>query len=157
MLRNIPLAQLLYRLWTALQLEVFFFAFRTSFLGGFLRRLIASSITTYMKETAAERYHDILIPKYELGAKRPVMDHGYLAATHKPNFSIVKCNGIKAVVDSGRTIVDASGGEHAVDLVVLANGFKTQELLAPMEIYGLDGSSLRKSWKSSGGARAYMG
>lgn len=118
---------------------------------------MTDGIRSYMTSTAAPLYHDILIPKYDFGAKRPVMDHGYLAITNMPNFRLIKCDGVKAVSEDGRVIVDNAGGAHLIDIVILANGFKTQELLTPMEIRGQTGTELRNLWREKGGARAYMG
>ncbi|KAM3508558.1 hypothetical protein MY11210_006666 [Beauveria gryllotalpidicola] len=100
----------------------------------------------------------ILIPKYEFGAKRPVMDHGYLEITNNPKFQLVRCDGIVAVEGTGKkTIVDGAGNHHEVDVIILANGFKTQDLLVPMEVRGQQGRNLREEWKDRGGAEAYMG
>ncbi|OTA98199.1 hypothetical protein M426DRAFT_28669, partial [Hypoxylon sp. CI-4A] len=56
-----------------------------------------------------------------------------------------------------RTIVDKAGNRHEVDLVILANGFKTQDLLTPMKVTGIEGKDLRVLWESRGGSEAYMG
>lgn len=43
---------------------------------------------------------------------------------------------MKGVINDGRTIIDADDREHnGIDIVILANGSKTQELLTPMEIW----------------------
>lgn len=110
-----------------------------------------------MMSTSAPRYHSVLIPQYDFGAKRPVVDHGYLEVTSRENFSLVKCNGFRAIEDDGRTVVDTLGNRHNVDIIIMANGFKTQDLLTPMTIYGKDSKELRELWRTRGGAEAYMG
>lgn len=50
-----------------------------------------------------------------------------------------------------------AGNRHEVDIVILANGFKTQDLLTPMSVYGLEGENLREIWQQRGGSEAYMG
>ncbi|KAL9101023.1 MAG: hypothetical protein Q9163_003665 [Psora crenata] len=132
-------------------------AFKRTTSGAAQRKNLEDAVKTYMTNTAAKRYHDILIPKYPFGAKRPVMDHGYLQATNLPNFELIKGDGISAIGEDGHSVVDTQGGRHEVDTIVLANGYKTQELLTPMRIIGRNGWDLRQHWNESGGARAYMG
>ncbi|HXC75970.1 MAG TPA: NAD(P)/FAD-dependent oxidoreductase, partial [Candidatus Acidoferrum sp.] len=48
------------------------------------------------------------------------------------------------------------GVEHAVDAIVLATGFKANEFLAPMEVRGRDGRTIKELWEKDG-ARAYLG
>lgn len=146
-----------YRLWTAIKLDLGIFTFKKNPLGNWLRRSATDGIRSYMVATASPRYLDILVPNYDFGAKRPVMDHGYLAATNKPNFRLIKCDGVKSVIEDGRVLVDSTGEAHEVDIVVLAHGFKSQELLTPMEIFGRNGTELRALWQEKGGAQAYMG
>jgi hypothetical protein len=87
------------------------------------------------------------------------MDHGYLESTSRENITLIKCDSVRGVINDGKTIVDADGREYNdIDIVILANGFKTQELLTPMEIWDArEGVGLRRLWKETGGARAYMG
>ena len=37
---------------------------------------------TYMRETAPEKYHDLLIPDYDVGCKRRIFDPGYPKSLH---------------------------------------------------------------------------
>src|ERR1700756_1697020 len=53
-------------------------------------------------------------------------------------------------------ILTAAGSEHPVDLLVLATGFKPLEALAPMEIRGRSGRTLREVWGEDD-PRAYLG
>ena len=50
----------------------------------------------------------------------------------------------------------ASGEEYAVDLVVLATGFRASDFLLPIDFVGRDGITLEKRWAKDG-ARAYLG
>lgn len=157
MLRYVPFAMELYRLWTAWQLDASFIGFRKTKAGLQAREATGKAVTDYMKSVAAPQYFDILIPKYGFGMKRPVMDHGYLESTNKPNFELIKCDGLQAVDQDKRTLVDALGGRHYTDIVILANGFQTQDLLAPMTIRGESDKDLKTVWRGQGGAEAYMG
>lgn len=146
-----------YRLWTAWQLDRAFFMFRKTAVGDKARGQTAEALRAYITSTASPEYQDILVPTYDFGAKRPVMDHGYLASTFRDNFELVKCDGLVRVEHDGRTIVDAAGHSHYTDIVVLANGFATQDLLTPMIVRGRGSKSLQEQWQSMGGSEAYMG
>lgn len=146
-----------YRLWKAFQMDMGLPAYKKTSSGDAQRKHLEDTIKDYMANTAAKKYHDILIPKYPFGAKRPVMDHGYLQSTNLANFELIKGDGISAVGNDGHSIIDTQGGHHEVDTIILANGFKTQELLTPMRIVGKGGRDLRQQWNELGGARAYMG
>jgi cation diffusion facilitator CzcD-associated flavoprotein CzcO len=100
---------------------------------------------------------DILLPHHKLGAKRAVLDYGYLKATNCDNFKLIKCDGLQSAEGSDqRTLVDKAGNRHEVGIVILGNGFKTQDLLTPMSVYGLDGKNLREIWQQRGGSEAYI-
>jgi cation diffusion facilitator CzcD-associated flavoprotein CzcO len=63
--------------------------------------------------------------------------------------------GIKEFDETG--IVSEDGVKTDFDLIVLATGFQVAQFLAPMEIFGADGKSLKQQWDESRGAQAYMG
>lgn len=143
---------------TAYSFDAGFGAFYNNKAGAKARKVNADALLSYMRSVSNPKYHDILLPSYELGAKRAVVDHGYLEATNRDNFSLIKCDGLQSVEGSDRrTLVDKAGNSHEVDVVILANGFKTQDLLTPMSVYGTDGKNLRQIWKQRGGSEAYMG
>lgn len=157
-LKYIPFAMQVRRLWAAYQLDQVFITYRNTVAGAKARNLAANNIESYMRSVANPTYHRILIPRYELGAKRPVMDHGYLKATNHPDFALIKCDGIHSIEGTDRkTIIDAAGNSHHIDIVILASGFKTQDLLTPMEVRGINGQDLRELWQQRGGSEAYMG
>lgn len=157
-LRYIPFFMQIRRIWAAYQLDRGFVAYHNTATGLKARTSAEEGIKSYMRSTANPAYHDLLIPQYDLGAKRPVMDHGYLESTNRPNFTLVKCDGIRSVEGADRkTIVDAAGNHHDVDVVILANGFECQDLLAPMDVRGIGNQELRALWQQRGGSEAYMG
>ncbi|KAI0860564.1 FAD/NAD(P)-binding domain-containing protein [Xylaria cubensis] len=157
-LRYIPFAMRIRRIWVAYQLDRGFVAYRKTVAGAKARNSAAEAIKLYMRSVANPVYHDLIIPRYDLGAKRPVMDHGYLEATNRPNFTLIKCDGVRSVEgDDKKTIVDATGTRHNIDIVIIANGFKTQDLLTPMKVRGIKDQDLRTLWQQKGGSEAYMG
>ena len=41
-----------------------------------------------MRATAPEKYHDLLIPDFDVGCKRRIFDNGYLESLHGPNLTL---------------------------------------------------------------------
>lgn len=157
-LRYIPFAMRLRRFWTAYQLDSGFICMLNTDYGAKSRRAATDTIRSFMKSVANPKYHEILLPHYELGAKRPVMDDGYLNITNHEKFTLIQSDGISAIEGSERrTVVDNAGNKHEIDIVILANGFKTQDLLTPMRVQGIGGKDLRETWNTKGGSEAYMG
>ncbi|KAH6854758.1 hypothetical protein B0I37DRAFT_422569 [Chaetomium sp. MPI-CAGE-AT-0009] len=119
-------------------------------------RLVHKYITDYIRRTAPSEYHDILIPDFDFGSKRPVLDHGYLSCLHDPRVKLLRSPSLAVV---GPREIQTEGGEtFQADVIILANGFKTQELLTPMAIMGQDGAEIPKLWHQDGNfASAYMG
>lgn len=144
--------------WWALvvKYDIAYFAIRNTFIGRFLRTKGETFIANHMKHTAPRDYHDILIPSYPLGAKRPVLDHGYLKGLNDPRVRLIKSNYL--AVTSPRGLSDADGVAVSADIIILANGYKTQKLLTPMTIIGERESVLPEIWQREGKcASAYMG
>jgi cation diffusion facilitator CzcD-associated flavoprotein CzcO len=151
---NLPLANRLYRSWLALKLDLAFIAFKGNVLGRHIRSALEASLSAYIRRTAPPQYHSDLIPSYSFSAKRPILDHGYLACLSSPKVNLVKSKSTTVV--GGNRLADDNGNVYPADIIILANGFKTQQLLMPMKITGLDGVELRELWENTG-TSAYMG
>jgi 4-hydroxyacetophenone monooxygenase len=93
------------------------------------------------------------VPDYPIYGKRPLIDHGWYRALRRDDVQLVP-GGVSSV--RGRTLVTEAGDEYDVDAIALATGFKTLDLLGPMDIVGHSGRSLRETWGSDD-ARAYLG
>jgi cation diffusion facilitator CzcD-associated flavoprotein CzcO len=146
----------LWRCWLAVKLDLAFTAFTTSTLGQILRKALQKSLEDYIRRTAPSEYHDILIPDFDFGMKRPVLDHGYLSALRDPRAKLLRSPSLEVV--GPREIRAQDGETFEADVVILANGFKTQELLTPMTITGLNGTEIPKLWhQEENYASAYMG
>ncbi|KAK6517486.1 hypothetical protein TWF281_004138 [Arthrobotrys megalospora] len=125
-------------------------------LGELLRKPAQSSIKDYMERMAPRKYHSVLIPEFPVSAKRPVMDHGYLKSLNDPRVTLLKSRDLRVV--GAKTLEIDHKTQFEVDVMVLANGFKTQELLTPMAIHGLQGAILPDVWHQDGNwAAAYKG
>ncbi|RKL41678.1 hypothetical protein BFJ72_g5570 [Fusarium proliferatum] len=104
----------------------------------------------FMRDTAPAKYHDLLIPDFEIGCKRRIYDSGYLACLHSKNLTLTNERALKIVengVETDRSFIEA-------DVIVLANGFSTNTFLEGVEIVGRD-ETLTQHWESFGGAEAY--
>lgn len=94
-----------------------------------------------------------LMPNWPPFAKRLVVDNGWFDSLKKPHVSLVT-EGIDSITEAG--IVTKDGELHELDLIVLADGFKTERYLWPVHYRGSDGITLEKAWEHDG-ARTYLG
>ena len=91
-------------------------------------------------------------PRYALGCKRVLLSDDYYPALTRPNVEVLT-DGIARVDESG--IVSRDGSHQALDVIVLATGFKVPAAGAPFPIEGLGGRLLNDDWRS--GSEAYLG
>lgn len=135
------------------------------------RKKIEKQMLAYMKKVVPEEYHEILTPNYSLGCKRRIIDSDWYASFQKPNVSIItqpltaiEPRGV--IVGPGRTYPDPSDTESKAptekrsipaDVLILANGFETNNWLSPLKVKGKGGKDLHEVWEERGGAQAYLG
>ncbi len=94
-----------------------------------------------------------LTPDYPIGAKRVLMSDSYYHALNRENVNVVD-SGIERITERG--LVTCDGREVPADAIVYGTGFRSTEFLAPMEINGRAGVSLREHWRQTG-SEAYLG
>jgi cation diffusion facilitator CzcD-associated flavoprotein CzcO len=140
-MRYVPLAMRLYRLWIYLAMESDFYSFKLTE-GRQVRESLRHVQTAYIKANAPEKYHAALVPSFEIGCKRKVMDTDYLACLHQDNVELIHSDPIEEISENG--VRTRSGAEIAADAIVLANGFETQQLLHPLKIEGRGGRTLNE-------------
>lgn len=99
-----------------------------------------------------EALREKLTPHIQFGCKRLLLSNDWLAALARPNVEVVT-DAIEAVTPTG--IRTADGRERAVDAIVYGTGFEATKFLAPMDLKGVGGASLRAQWDH--GAQAYLG
>ena len=104
------------------------------------------------KEVADPALRAALTPDYEIGCKRILLSNDYLPALQKPNVELVTEQITGFTPDGVRS---ADGREHAVDVVVLATGFSTDNRCAEEHIVGRDGLTIQEAWRD--GMTAYLG
>ena len=97
-----------------------------------------------------------MIPVAPPMSSRPVLvdrEYSIYDVLLQDNVTLVT-DAIRRITPDGIETVD--GVEHAVDVIVLATGFKANDFLWPMEVKGRDGIGMEELWAKDG-ARAYVG
>jgi cation diffusion facilitator CzcD-associated flavoprotein CzcO len=93
-----------------------------------------------------------LSPDSPLGCKRTLLSNKWLPALARPNVEVVT-DTIREITPDG--VVTADGKLRKVDALIHGTGFAASEFLAPMDLIGLEGQSLRAVWAK--GAEAHLG
>lgn len=92
-----------------------------------------------------------LRPTYRAGCKRLVMSENFYAAIQEPNARLVTAAIAGLEPDGVRT---GDGRLHALDVLVLATGFRVDRFMRPMQIVGRGGTTLEAAWRE--GPSAYL-
>jgi cation diffusion facilitator CzcD-associated flavoprotein CzcO len=95
---------------------------------------------------------EAVTPTYPYPGKRPVFASTFYPALKKDNVELVP-RAVASVTSTG--IVDGDGVERAVDVIVMATGFKPADYLARLRVVGRDGRALQEIWGDE--PRAYLG
>jgi len=93
-----------------------------------------------------------LTPDFPVGCKRLLFSNDWFATLTRPNVELVT-DAITEITPNG--IVTADGRHRTVEAIICGTGFAATQFLAPMDIVGRNGASLRERWKA--GAEAYLG
>ncbi|KAB8648475.1 hypothetical protein FH972_026131 [Carpinus fangiana] len=155
-MRYVPLAMRLYRAKEYAMMERDFAGFSVAN-GREIREDLTRINTAYIKRMAPEKYWEALLPNYEIGCKRKVMDTDYLASLWREEVELVADDPVVEIVETG--VKTRSGRVVKADAIVLAIGFATSQMLFPMEIVGKGGVKLNDHWDQTtqGAAQAYLG
>jgi cation diffusion facilitator CzcD-associated flavoprotein CzcO len=94
-----------------------------------------------------------LTPDYAIGCKRVLVSNDYLPAVSQPNVSVVTA-GITEV--RPRSVVDADGVEHEVDVIIYGTGFHVMDIPVAHRLTGRAGRTLSEEWEKTG-AEAHRG
>ncbi|WP_248963483.1 flavin-containing monooxygenase [Sphaerisporangium perillae] len=93
-----------------------------------------------------------LTPDYTIGCKRILLSDDYYPTLCRDNVELVTDHITEIRPHS---IVDATGREHPVDVIIYGTGFKVTEALAEQRIVGRNGMKLQEAWRD--GIQAYLG
>ncbi|PGH12585.1 hypothetical protein AJ79_04206 [Helicocarpus griseus UAMH5409] len=150
--QHIPLAMRLHRLHIYLITESSFPLFQMTKKGAKLREKKRREIEGYMRKTSPAKYHDLLIPDFEIGCKRRIFDSaGYLTSLNAANITLTNEKPLE-ILHNG---IKSDKGFIEADVIVLATGFQTNEFLHKTEIVGRDGLSIKDYWARYPGPVAY--
>ncbi|MCA1842193.1 MAG: NAD(P)/FAD-dependent oxidoreductase [Actinobacteria bacterium] len=112
-------------------------------------------LTKYITAELGERTDllDKCVPTYPPYGKRPLLDAGWFRTVARHDVELVT-DRIARVTPDG--VVTETGDEIAADILVLATGFQNLNLLAPIEVRGRSGRTLRETWGEDD-ATAHLG
>jgi len=114
-----------------------------------MRELCTAFINDTVKDPATRA---ALTPDYAWGCKRPIVATTYYDAFNLPQVELVPQAVVSATKDG---LVDATGTERKIDILVMSTGFQAQRILAPLEIVGRGGVRLHDAWSER--ATAFLG
>lgn len=93
-----------------------------------------------------------LLPDFRFGCKRVLISDDYLRSLDQSNVSLVT-DGIRSITKRG--LIDNTGAEHQVDVIIFGTGFRTSHLPLTDRTYGPDGRTMAEAWGTS--PTAYLG
>jgi cation diffusion facilitator CzcD-associated flavoprotein CzcO len=97
-------------------------------------------------DTVSDPYvREELTPEYRLGCKRPSFSNEYIRTFNRENVRL-ETAAIETIIPAG--VRTADGVEHALDVLVLATGFKVFDKgnMPPFPVRGADGLDLAEFW-----------
>jgi 4-hydroxyacetophenone monooxygenase len=94
-----------------------------------------------------------LVPDYPPYGKRILLDNGWYRTVAKPHVKLVP-ERLKEV--KGDTLVADSGKSFDADVLIMATGFKSTEILSSLDVIGSHGQHLKDAWDTDN-PKAYMG
>jgi len=94
-----------------------------------------------------------VVPPYPPYGKRMLRDNHWYRTLTRPNVELVTTPIERITRDS---IITRDGTRYPADILVLATGFQAQKMLAPMDITGRDGRTIRTLWGDDD-PRAFLG
>ncbi|KAL7938361.1 hypothetical protein V8C35DRAFT_150824 [Trichoderma chlorosporum] len=119
--------------------------------GAAVRKLTTATATKHLRDTVPEKYHDKLIPDFEIGCKRRVFDMGYLESLNSERVTF-RNDAIEEVTPTG---IRSKDGFTEADIIVYATGFETNSFCTNIEVVGRGGVTAEEHWSSLGGPGAY--
>ncbi|KAJ4398860.1 hypothetical protein N0V85_006175 [Neurospora sp. IMI 360204] len=151
-LANVPGTMQIQRFLTFVNMELEYIGFGDGKIAKAWRKKRQRQVEAYMRATAPEKYHDLLIPDFEVGCKRRIFDSGYLKSLHNEHLRLTD-EPVEEILPNGLRM--KSGEMVEADVIVMANGFKANQFFLDCEIVGRGGETIHEHWKSFGGAEAY--
>lgn len=114
-----------------------------------MRRLCLDYIERSIDDPATRA---AVTPHYPWGCKRPVLTSTFYPTLNREDVHLVP-HAVTRVTPTG--VVDATGTEHEVDVLVLSTGFQPTRFLAGVKVVGRDGQEIQDAWGDR--PRAFLG
>lgn len=113
-----------------------------------------TALTEYIRTELGERQDlfEKCLPNYPVFGKRLIVDNSWYRTLARDNVDLIT-DGIRRITPDGIETVD--GRLHAVDVIVLGTGFRTNLFLWPMDVRGRSGTTIGEQWGDY--PRAYKG
>ncbi|KAL4958676.1 flavin-containing monooxygenase [Aspergillus stella-maris] len=150
--RYVPLTMKLHRLHIFLIAENDFRLFPMTKAAARLRKKRRRQVERYMREASPEKYHDLLIPGFDVGCKRRIFDPGYLGCLHSDKVLLTDAKAQRITADG----LETDKGFVPADVIVLATGFQTNKFIPYMDVVGRNAETVSQHWtKKYDGPAAY--
>ena len=148
--RRLPLAQKLHR---AYQFHLGNQRFKGYRVGSATQARMRALCTEFIARSVTDpAVASALTPTYPWGCKRPILATTYYQTFNQDNVELVP-HEVVSMTPTG--IVDATGTERAIDVLVLSTGFQPTRFLGSVEVKGRDGRSIHDAWGER--PSAYLG
>jgi len=148
--RHVPLAQRAHRAWLFYQAVRRFKGFDVR--SERQRQLRAACVAFINRSIADPAVREAVTPRYPWGCKRVVLASTFYEAFNRPNVELVPHEVTRATPTG---LVDATGAERQVDVLILSTGFQPTSFLAGLEVKGRDGRGIHEAWQ--GRPSAFLG
>jgi len=148
--RHVPLAQRTHRAWLFYQAVRRFKGFDVR--SEQQRQLRAACVAFINRSIADPAVREAVTPRYPWGCKRVVLASTFYEAFNRPNVELVPHEVTRATPTG---LVDATGAERQVDVLILSTGFQPTSFLAGLEVKGRDGRGIHEAWQ--GRPSAFLG
>ncbi|KAF8505032.1 4-hydroxyacetophenone monooxygenase [Hysterangium stoloniferum] len=123
--------------------------------GAKARKAAEAECMKFIYETGPEKFHNLLIPDWDIACKRRVLDidGNYLKSLGSPNVDLTKDPIVEFIPGGVRTATKT----YPADVVIFATGFHPLNDLSTLRVYGRNGELLSEHWKAVGGPSGYNG
>lgn len=148
--RNIPFAQRIHRGIIMARANRRFRAYDKS---SRMQKKMQQICLDYIESTIEDpRTREAVTPDYPWGCKRPIVASTFYPALNRDNVELIPYAVTRVTPDG---IVDATGTERKIDVLIFSTGFQPQQFLSSFEVTGRDGLTLHDVWSER--AQAFLG
>lgn len=148
--RSIPFAQRIHRLTLMAKANRRFKAYDAR--SGMQKKMQQECLDFINTTIDDPQVRESVTPTYAWGCKRPIVASTFYPSLNRANVSLVP-QAVTRVTKDG--LVDATGVERKIDVLIMSTGFQPQRFLNSIDVRGRDGLSLHDAWAQR--ATAFLG